>query len=285
MSDGLLDDVTGAHERLTEDELGNLGVVLGAYRSFRGDRRKHLAYVSMPITSGKRCYEVFSEHGVTSLEELAAKCGKDAAYRLIIKPNIAEGIAFADRLGVERSDLLFIAPSVFEAKRWRWSQDAYMSLWYRVLGELTGKHFLMDGWEYSTGGVKEVMFTTFMQFTMLPFKSRAAMGEFDLKDFMTDLSPDQRLAEIEAMTKIRLHAADGSEIRVDQALAMIVKAIEDLKSRGLPYQDLVAPAMRMSTAPFLASVKYGRSRFPYDPNTPLYYDSDKRLKEIAWEKG
>lgn len=281
MEGQILEDVNGAYDRLTPDELGNLGVVLGAYRSFRGDRRKHLAYVSMPITSGKRYFDVLTEHGAKNADELAQKAGKDALYRLVIKPNIDEGIAFSDRLGLARNDLLFIAPSVFEAKRWRWSQDAYMSLWYRVLGELAGRHYLMDGWEYSTGGVKEVMFTVFMQFSMLPFKDSNLMAQFDLKDFLTDLPPDRRLAEINAMTKILLHDAAGTEIPHDQAFSMIVTAIEDLRVRGLPYRDLVAPAQRLGIAPFLCAVRFGDARLPYNPFTERYRDADRRLKSIA----
>ena len=50
----LLDGVTGEYTKLTEDELANLNIVLGAYRSFRGDRRAHVAYVGMPITAEHR---------------------------------------------------------------------------------------------------------------------------------------------------------------------------------------------------------------------------------------
>src|SRR3989344_7082840 len=111
----LLGVVNESYEKLTELELTNLGIVLGAYRSFRGDRRSHIAYVGMPITTGKRLYDVLKQEGVVTREELIAKCGKDSLWELVIKPNVDDGIAFADELG-RRENLLFIAPSVFEAK-------------------------------------------------------------------------------------------------------------------------------------------------------------------------
>ncbi|WKZ28988.1 MAG: hypothetical protein QY323_05705 [Patescibacteria group bacterium] len=235
----LLSDVTESYDRLTEDELRNLGIVLGAYRSFRGNRRGLLAYVSMPITSGKRYFDVLTEHGVTSAEELAAKAGKDALYELVIKPNIREGVAFADQLGETRKDLLFIAPSVFEAKKWRWSQDAYMSLWYRVIGELTGKHYLMDGWEYSTGGVKEVMFTVLMQ-------NQAFLDAFRMKDFLPDVPEERLREEYWAMREVRIYDAQGQDINVIKAVEMIVAAVADLRKRGLPCQELIPPTIRMA---------------------------------------
>jgi hypothetical protein len=248
----VLTDVSGAYDRLTQDELGNLGVVLGAYRSLRGERRSHLAYVSMPITSGKRYYEVLTEHGAKDAKELAAKAGGDALYRLVIKPNIDQGIAFADHLGVSRKDLLFIAPSVFEAKRWRWSQDAYMSLWYRVLGELAGAHYLMDGWEYSTGGVKEVMFTVLMQNMALWDEQ---MKEYGMENFLADLPAERRFSEAEAMSRVRIYEADGTGIDLIEAINKIALAIQDLRGRGFPHLELVEPAKRMYEAAMRADVR------------------------------
>lgn len=242
MDQAMLEDVNGAYDKLTADELGNLAVVLGAYRSFRGMRRDHLAYVSMPITSGKRYYEVLAAHGVKDTAELAAKVGKDALYQEIIRPNIEQGIAFADQLGLQNKDRIFIAPSVFEAKRWRWTQDAYMSLWYRVLGEMAGQHYLMDGWEYSTGGVKEVMFSVFMQNFRL---GELESGEFWIKDFLSDIAPDQRLKQLLEMAAISIRQSDGSHIDVIGAIEKIADAATDLKNKGFPYQDLVMPARRM----------------------------------------
>lgn len=283
MLDAALDpigDVAGSYNRMTDDERVAMNVVLGAYRSFRGDRRRLLAYVSMPITSGKRLYEVLAANGVTSIQTLGEKLGKDALYELVIKPNIEEGVALADRLGFERKDRLFIAPSVFEAKKWRWSQDAYMSLWYRVIGELAGAHYLMDGWEYSTGGVKEALFTFRMQWSMLPFKSDKAMAELDMKDFFIGKTPDERRAEMSAMRQVQLYAADGQPIFIDNAYALIVKAIEDLRDRGMPYGDLVEPTAILRSVPFLCTVKYGMDYVPYGWQTPRWQESEERFSAL-----
>jgi hypothetical protein len=284
-----LDDINAEYGKLSEDELANLGIVLGAYRSFRGDRRGHIAYVSMPITSGRRLYETLHAHGVNSIEALTAKEGKDALWRLVIKPNIDEGVALADRLGAERK-LLFVAPSVFEAKRWRWSQEAYMSLWYRVIGEMAGSHYLMDGWEYSTGGVKEAMFSMLLRWRMIRRSNvSAAAKHFGLQNFLPATMPADsadEIRELEAMWNIRVYDQRGEELHIDDLLEKAVHAIDDLRGRGLPYQDLVNPAWNIMQTPLLGAYGgWGREaeRDGIPEPTKRFWDARDRLHAIAAE--
>lgn len=279
-----LDLMNDSYQRLTENELANLGIVLGAYRSFRGNRRSHVAYVGMPITTGKRFYDVLTQEGVQTREELAAKLGPDALWELVIKPNIAEGIAFADELG-QREDLLFIAPSVFEAKKWRWSQDAYMSLWYRVIGEVAGSHRVIYGWEYTDGGLKEVFFSMLLQWRCIrPTTEQIAINEFGLTNLqpMKDFLPDNgfypnKMAEYEAMWKMRVFDAGKEEIRIDKALAMAVAAIQDLRERGFACDDLFNIAWKMMLIPFFSPFMMSDDPMKKDL-TPLYWESREQLK-------
>ena len=278
----LLNGVNDEYARLTENELGNLGVVLGAYRSFRGNRRSHIAYVSMPITTGKRYYNVLTEQGVKNQEELIAKLGPQSLWELIIKPNIEEGVSFGDMLGRQK-DLLFIAPSVFEAKRWRWSQDAYISLWYRVIGEFAGSHYVMDGWQYSSGGLKEVLFSMFMQWAIIrPFTKDVAIENFGLKNFHSGMTFNEENAEYEAMRKIRLYDSSGAEITIDVALLKTVDAITDLKQRGFHCEDLVAAAWKLKKIPILSPLSCNMSwkDAPYNPITENYKSARRRLEEL-----
>jgi hypothetical protein len=252
----LLSDVNDGYDRLTETELTNLGVVMGAVRMLRGNRRGLLAYVSMPITSGKRYFDVLSAHGAKDADELAAKAGKGALYELVIKPNIQEGVAYADKLGLEKRDLLFIAPSVFEAKKWRWSQDAYMAMWYRVLGEMVGNHFMMPGWEYSTGGVKEVLFSLYMQWNVIGREMSRVFEDVQtvyetvgIKDFLVDVAPGQFQQELEEMRKIRIHSPSGIDVTnyaLEWAIQKVTEAVLDLRKRELPYKDLLDLAWKMN---------------------------------------
>jgi hypothetical protein len=237
-----LDVVEQEYEKLTEEELIGLNTVLGAFRTFRGDRRKHIAYVSMPITTGKRYYEVLADNKVNNPKELMEKKGPDALWKLVMQPNIKKGIAFADRLGTKR-DLLFIAPSVFEAKKWRWTQEAYMSLWYRVIAEMAGCLFMMDGWEYSTGGVKEFLFSMILQWKSIRWHNVGEIARNNgWKNFFPDMSYERKKAELKAMWNIRVFSARGNEIDLYNGLAKIVWAISELKSARFDYKPLAEVA-------------------------------------------
>ncbi|MBI2596462.1 hypothetical protein HYW46_07075 [Candidatus Daviesbacteria bacterium] len=279
----LLDSINAEYDRLTENELTNLGVVLGAYRSFRGDRRSHIAYVGMPITTGKRYYDVLSEHGVKSREELTEKVGQKALWEEVIQPNINEGISFADSLGKQR-DMLFIAPSVFEAKQWRWTDDAYMSLWYRVLGEMAGTHWVMDGWEYSTGGLREVMFSMIMQWGVIrSFNKDTAVKAFGLKNFHSGLTKEEESLEFMEMRKMRVYDSAGIDIRIDGALSKSVDAIYDLKQRNFPYQDLLGPANSIMQTPFMSPYLMADEKYsPVGFGTQKYREAKDRLKNLKY---
>jgi len=274
----MLDMVNQSYEKLTEQELTNLGVVLGSYRSFRGNRRAHIAYVGMPITTGKRFYEVLTREGVKTKEELITKCGPASLFELVIKPNIDEGIVFADELG-RREDLLFIAPSVFEAKKWRWTDDAYMALWYRVIGEMAGRHIVMDGWEYSYGGLREVFFSMLLQWRIIrSFNLEVANQEFGL-----NLQPNQFYPsasdEIQAMWKMRIFDANGNEIRLDQALNKAVKAIQDLQERGFECDNLFNITWKLMQIPFFSPFLMSADPIRRDMS-PLYYGAYDQLHSM-----
>lgn len=277
----LLPYINREYSRLAENDLTNLGVVVGAYRSLRGDRRNHVAYVSMPITTGKRYYHALSEHEVKTAEALNAKLGPNALFDLVVQPNLREGTAFAERLGSER-DLLCVAPSVFDAKPWKWGQDAYMALWYLVIGELSGRHYVMDGWEYSTGGAKEVLFSMFVQWagvtaTTLPeAKRRWGLGNFD-----HCTTHEEIWEELKAMRRIRVFDSALDEIRVDRALAKCVDALYDLRARGFPTTELESIAWTMKAIPVLSlgCLSWG-DNLPYYPITNLYSDARNRLHDF-----
>ena len=186
-----------------------------------------------------------------------------------MQPNINEGIALADKLG-KQEDLLFISPSVFEAKRWRWTQEAYMSLWYRVIGEMAGKLVVANGWEYSNGGVDEVLFALYLRWRILRMSTfEQGVSLFDLKNFLPNMSSEEIMCELEAMWKMRVFDADGNEIRLDYILSKCADAIYYLRDRGLPYNTLLNKAYQIMLTPFF---------------TPNFYEPDCEGDSIVSSK-
>jgi hypothetical protein len=269
------------YEGLSERDKSGVDTVLGAYRSFRGNRRQHIAYVGMPITSGKRLYDVLESEGLRSSAELRGKYGKKVFHDLVVAPNIKEGTELADRLGLS-SNFLCIAPSVFEAREW--SQEAYLSLWYRVIGELAGTHFVPKEWEFSLGAIKEVIFSSLLQWRLIHLGTlKETVGLFGLKNFHQDLPPEEMEAELNAMSNIRIKSEDGTELSIDAALEKCVNAIEYLDHRGFDWRAHQRLAWQLMRVPIQSAVVHPWKKFPHDFATLRYRDSSRKLKEFTDE--
>lgn len=268
----LLRDVHDTLARLSDAHRTQVNVVLGAFRSFRGDRRAHIGYVTVPVTTGKRYYEVLSKEGVFTREALAEKCGPSYLYENVIVPNVVDSIQFVDKLGLTENRL-FIAPSVFDAKALQWSDDAYMALWYRVIGEMAGKHNVMDGWGYSYGGVREVIFSLMLQFRIVRMSNLAkAVDEFGIQNFLPGMNHEEKCTELEKMWTIRIYDSEQQEIRLPTALKECVRVITELHERGFPVENLLSAAVKMMQLPFFAPSFYE----PY-PLEDEYFDARNDL--------
>ncbi len=133
---------------LPKDRKANIEIVFSAYESMRGDK----AYLTMPITAGKRLYDTLDRYGVKTKEELE-RVRPGALLEEVIIPNIEAGKLFAEK--IEGRSLPLVVPGIFEAQQHRWSQEEYMILWLRLITGSVKELYLADGWEYSTGGVME----------------------------------------------------------------------------------------------------------------------------------
>ena len=134
-----------------------------AYQSVMGEE---WTYISSAITSGKRLYDVAAAEATTP-DELR----KDKAkfFKMVIEPNIQEAIAFAQEWSESHSGAT-ISPAVFEAGKLRWTQDEYMAMWLDTIHNKATRIVMMDGWEYSNGGVLEFV-QAFLMKTGLTEKS------------------------------------------------------------------------------------------------------------------
>ena len=189
-----------------------VNLVIGAYRSIR----MPIAYVSMPISSGKLMYDVLEKKGMKTLEELA-KIDPDSVYNEIILPNVLMGVEAADKV---RSNLPKIAPSVFEGKKFRWSQEEYMALWFRVIEERAREMYMTNGWQYSNGGVKEFTRAIEMQFGFInPIYNNLCLEKNQEKAY-------------ENMRKIKIYNLVNKELRINDGINMVGNAIIDLEKRG-----------------------------------------------------
>lgn len=181
-----------------------------ALAAFSTIKAKDVAYISVPITSGKRLYDYMSANGFATVEE--AKADHDAFFRAVVAPNLAAGVA-AGNVWSEKMDGAVVAPAEFE-KRLRsqedfnWGQDAFMSMWIPLIAEKITLMVMVDGWEYSNGSGEEYLQAALMQM------GRAARSDIEIKD------------------------EHGKTLTLDQGIGRMADAFKDLTRRGIEARNM-----------------------------------------------
>jgi hypothetical protein len=176
-----------------------------ALAAFATLKAKKIAYISVPITSGKRLYDYMAANGFKTPEE--AKTDPDAFFKHVVAPNLAAGVQ-ASNDWAAKMDGAVVAPAEFE-KRLRsqnaitWGQDAFMSMWIPMIDEKITDMVMVDGWEYSNGSGEEYMQAALMQM------GRGRRGNITVYD------------------------DDGRVMTLDRGIGLLVDAFKDVHSRGM----------------------------------------------------
>ncbi len=205
------------------DRQANIEIVSSAYASMLSASGR--AYLTMPVTSGRRFYEVLEAHGASTLDELL-KVSPDALREEIILPNIAESVALAETVAA-RIGIPLVVPGVFEARRQRWTQDEYMCLWMRLITGSVSQVHLCDGWEFSNGGAAEFARAILIRHRCLPGR-------------------DEPMAVLDAR---------GEAVGIEDGAELLSRAVRDLRARGFPTAPLGRELARLGG--FAAMVAHG----------------------------
>lgn len=184
--------------RLPPERRANIEVVLSAYASVV----KQQAYLTMPVTTGKRYYELLDKYGAKSAAELEQK-RPGAIREEIIMPNIEDGKRLGQKLQGGCVHALLV-PGVFEGRPQRWDQDEYMALWLTVLTRNIRRLYLSKDWEYTNGGSMEFARAVLIQFGCI----------------------DSRREPMEILNH------DGVPLDVTEGAHRLAEAIKDLGRRG-----------------------------------------------------
>jgi len=226
----------------------------------------------MPITSGKRLIDVMTHYGVTSVDDLV-KAHPDALYDEVIKPNVDAGIALADRIG-ERDELLYIAPSVFEAKRFGWTDNEYMAMWYRVIEELAGRIVMSPGWEFSNGGTEELV----RGFEMVAGLINPTNGRMEYFPGDSDFDTEYR-----ALKRVQLLTSENEAIGLADAIAILADSILYLRERGFAYDRLFLGTQRLAAINVaLMDPAYSKDAFSTDVASRLYGQRDYNINRLSY---
>lgn len=172
--------------------------------AFNALKTGQIAYVSTPITSGKRLYDYMYSCGYKT--RLNAEADRDAFFQHVIIPNIENSNRMVAAVSLQ-FDGAVIAPSAFESgfhceKKLPWGQDEFMSMWLSLIEQKVTRMIMLDGWPYSNGSCEEYLLSAAMQ---MGFAFRS-----DIQ--ITDQS--------------------GGPLNIDQGIVLLYEAFKDLHNHG-----------------------------------------------------
>lgn len=134
----------------TETEPANtVHNIMRVLRSIRGFDQ--LAYVSVPITSGRHLYE---------LKKTTPHAADKDLLDLAISHNYLVGWEFAESL-TGRLGYPVLFPADLTPAHQEWEQIHFQALWLSIIAEKCTEVHMIDGWQFSNGGCEE--FTHTMQ--------------------------------------------------------------------------------------------------------------------------
>ena len=109
-------------------------------------------YVAVPITSGKRLWDLASRLGESNLDCIRYRRPKEFEQE-VFHPNCVEARSFAEQLARLYPGEPVIDPSVIDIPGW--GPEEYSFLWKQVLRTRVRLIALTPGWAYSKGCVEE----------------------------------------------------------------------------------------------------------------------------------
>ena len=108
-------------------------------------------YCSSDITTGMRFYDLLTEYGVRSADELKTKLGPEKSRQVnteLIQANVKRGSAFAEKLR-ERGLINVVTPGPYFARSF--DQHHYLYLWEWFIMKKIYEARFNHAWEYSNG--------------------------------------------------------------------------------------------------------------------------------------
>jgi hypothetical protein len=126
-----------------------LADVLDSFGACLGLERGGVAYVSTPITTGRRFYDWLQTSGYTPD---SGSVFQQAHASEVIAVNTASAQALVMMVR-RRFEKTVVDPTQLDVPFW--TQDDFHAFWTRLITDYVGVAVFNDGWEYSTGCCRE----------------------------------------------------------------------------------------------------------------------------------
>lgn len=179
-------------------------------RAFRNNGP--LAYVSVPITSGQRFYEMKIEHPGMEMKELMTQ---------VMWHNYQMG---NDQVGkvIERRRCPTLYPADLVPARQKWRQEDFQALWLTIIAEFCTEVHLSPGWGLSNGGIEEAIHV---------FQLRLGLPKpLAQSPFYNTKGEEER--ERDRMRRISLFDQNGEAVSADDLYKAIEECAKWLEVRG-----------------------------------------------------
>lgn len=220
-------------EGLPPEQKMQIEFALAAFDTLKAQK---IAYISIPITSGRRLYDYMAVKGFKTQDE--AKQDEEAFFDNVVAPNLAAGLEASNHW---RSKLggAVIAPVEFEKKlreqkMINWGQDAFMGMWVPLIEKKVTHMVMVDGWQFSNGSGEEYLQAVIMQ---MGYTSRS---------------------------NIRIIDVDGRPLSLDKGIGLIADAFTHLHDRGLKSRNMAETLGILLEAEIRYSLKKGGRLPAYD---------------------
>ncbi len=204
-----------AHKREVDLAYGMLGCIQGP-----------VAYVTIPLMSGKRLYEILETYQLSSSTELKKK-HPEIFKTEVWWHNRALGANFVKEIA-SKTKLPLINPGKIPQLP-DWGEAQFMKVWLDAIEKKVSEHFFMDGWEYSNGAAEE---------------------------FAKAMERQHGLCEHAPDNNIQVFDQAGAVISLERGLNLLVAASLDLEHRGFDHPMIVAMIHKLTT---IAKMVSGRT--------------------------
>lgn len=177
----------------------NIIRVLRAFRNY-GD----LAYVSIPVTSGKFLYNLRLKRPLMSKEEQLKRA---------IEHNYLAGLDFVENLETRRNCPI-LYPADLTPVHQQWEQAHFQALWLSIISEKCTELHMSEGWEYSNGGSEEFVHAWQLK-----------LGLPRHKDLIFFNTKETEESERERMCNIRIYDHIGNRLTIEAGMVSLEQAI------------------------------------------------------------
>lgn len=191
--------------------------IMRTLRSIHGMGR--LVYMSNPITSGRRLYDLMIERPNENSHTLLCEA---------IDLNYNNGLLEMKHFIELRDDTQILYPADLTPVHQKWEQAHFQALWLSIIAEKCTDMYMVDDWEYSNGASEEFTHTIQLR-----------LGLPQHRDLIFYNTKEKEGVERDRMKNIRIWNSYGRRISIEDGIEKMTKALSWIHEHGFEAPKIV----------------------------------------------